>query len=101
MWVDLLSSVVLDLDESLHVTELWFCCSSLKNPILRDKYWVKGKIALLRKLELAMEEDDRVFQLLVETYSASFQKRSYIQLPFLYEKVIFSNDHVRISINHF
>ena len=31
------------------VTELRFGCLSLKNPILRDKCWVKGKIALLRK----------------------------------------------------
>ena len=31
------------------VTELGFDCSSLKNPILRDKCWVEGKIALLRK----------------------------------------------------
>ena len=31
------------------VTELRFGCSLLKNPIRRDKCWVKGKIALLRK----------------------------------------------------
>ena len=37
------------------VTELRFSCSSLKNPKLRDKCWVKGKIALLRKLAIRGE----------------------------------------------
>ena len=31
------------------VTQLSFSCSWLRNPILRQKCWVKGKIALLRK----------------------------------------------------
>ena len=35
-----------------NVTELRFGCSLLKNPVLRDKWWVKGKIALLRKLAI-------------------------------------------------
>ena len=35
----------------MDVTKLRFGCSSLKNP-LRDKCWVKGKIALLRKLAI-------------------------------------------------
>ena len=30
--------------------ELRFSCLSLKNPILREKCWVKGKVALLKKL---------------------------------------------------
>ena len=33
------------------VTKLRFGCSSLKNP-LRDNCWVKGKIALMRKLAI-------------------------------------------------
>jgi len=35
----------------MDVTKLRFGCLSLKNP-LRDKCWVKGKIALLRKLAI-------------------------------------------------
>ena len=31
------------------VVELRFGCLLLKNPILRDKYWIEGKIILLRK----------------------------------------------------
>ena len=34
------------------VTELSLSCSSLKNPILRDKCWLKGKMALLRELAI-------------------------------------------------
>ena len=34
------------------VTELRFSCSSPKDPIQRDKCWVKGKIALLGKLAI-------------------------------------------------
>ena len=45
-------TLVLHIYVSSVVTELRFSCSSLKNPILRDKCWVKGKIALLRKLTI-------------------------------------------------
>ena len=38
------------------ITKLRFSCSSLKNPILRDTCWVKGKIALLRKSAILVED---------------------------------------------
>lgn len=39
------------------VTKLRFGCLSLRNPTQRDKWWVKGKIALLRKPEILQRKD--------------------------------------------
>lgn len=39
------------------VTKLRFGCLSLRNPTQRDKWWVKGKTALLRKPEILGRKD--------------------------------------------
>ena len=39
------------------VTKLRFGCLSLRNPTHRDKWWVKGKISLLRKPEILGRKD--------------------------------------------
>ena len=40
------------------VAELGFSCSWLKNPTLKDKCWVKGRIALLGKIVILGEKLD-------------------------------------------
>lgn len=61
------------------VSKLRFHCSSFKNPILRDKCWIKGKIALL-KSQQSLGEDGLTSQR--TTFPLSIRRQEFLKGSF-------------------